>query len=48
MDVVAAYLYGLLDKNIHMKIPKGFTMHKAFCNEPRSVYSINYKNLYIG
>ena len=47
MDVVAAYLYGSLDKDIHMKIPEGFTMPKAFCNEPRSVYSIKLqKSLY--
>jgi len=47
MDVVAAYLYGSLDKDIHMKIPEGFTMPKAFYNEPRSVYSIKLqKSLY--
>ena len=37
MDVVAKYLYGSLDKDIHMKIPEGFTMPEAFCNEPISV-----------
>ena len=47
MDVVAAYLYGSLDKDIHMKIPEGFTMLGAFCNESRSVYSIKLqKSLY--
>ena len=47
MDIVATYLYGSLDKDIHMKIPEGFTMPKAFCNEPRSVYSIKLqKSLY--
>ena len=40
MDIVAAYLYGSLDKDIYMKSPEGFTMPKAFCNEPRSIYSI--------
>ena len=47
MDVVAAYLYGSLDKDIHIKILKGFTMPKVFCNEPRSIYSIKLqKKLY--
>uniref|UniRef100_A0A6N2KGN2 Reverse transcriptase Ty1/copia-type domain-containing protein n=1 Tax=Salix viminalis TaxID=40686 RepID=A0A6N2KGN2_SALVM len=47
MDVVTAYLYGSLDKDIHTKIPEGFTMPEAFCNEPRSVYFIKLqKSLY--
>ena len=37
MDVVVAYLYGSLDKDIHMKIPQGFTMPETFCNESESV-----------
>ena len=40
MDAVATYLYISLDKDIHMKIPEGFTMPEAFCNKPRSFYSI--------
>ena len=39
-NVVVAYLYGLLDKDIHIKILNGFIMSKAFCNEPRNDYSI--------
>ena len=30
IDVVIAYLYGLLDFDIHMKIPKGFKMPEAY------------------
>jgi len=40
MDVVTTYLYGSLDKDIHMKIPKEFKMPKAFYDKPKSVYSI--------
>ena len=48
MDVVATYLYGSLDKDIHMKIPEEFTMPEAFCNEPRIVYYIKLqKSLYV-
>ena len=47
MNVVASYLYGSLEKDIHMKILEGFTMPKAFCNEPRSVYSIKLKKIFI-
>ena len=35
------------DKYIYMKIPEGFTMPEAFCNEHKSVYSIKLqKSLY--
>ena len=29
MDVIIAYLYGSLDNNIQMKIPKGFQMSEV-------------------
>ena len=29
MDVVTTYLYGSLDANVYMKIPKGFTLPEA-------------------
>ena len=29
MDVVTAYLYGNLDKDIYIKIPKGFYMPES-------------------
>ena len=47
MDIVATYLYGSLYKYIHKKILEGFTMPKAFCNEPRLAYFIKLqKSLY--
>ena len=48
MDVVAAYLYGSLDKDIHMKIPEGFTMPEVFVMNPEVFILLNYKNLYMG
>ena len=30
MDVVTAYLYGSLDNDTYMKIPKGYRMPKAY------------------
>jgi len=30
MDVVTTYLYGSLDNNIYMKIPKGYKMPEAY------------------
>jgi hypothetical protein len=30
VDVVTIYLYGSLDKHIHIKIPKGFKMLETF------------------
>ena len=47
MDVVTAYLYGKLDKDIYMKIPKGFKMPEAYDPNHREIYSIKLqKSLY--
>ena len=40
MDVVTTYLYGSLDNNIYMKIPKGYNMPEAYDSISRSMYSI--------
>ena len=40
MDVVTAYLYGDLDREIHIKIPEGFPLPAA---KPRSMYSIQLR-----
>ena len=40
MDVVTAYLYGLLDSNIYMKIPEEFKMPEASSSKPKEFYSI--------
>ena len=43
MDVVTAYLYGNLDKDIYIKIPEGFHMPESKSNRPWDVYYVNYK-----
>ena len=35
MNVVTAYLYGLLDTNIFMKIPEGLKMPEACSSKPQ-------------
>ena len=48
MDVVTAYLYGSLDANVDMKIPKGFTLTEAMNSKPRSMYSIKLQRSLYG
>ena len=43
MDVVTAYLYGLLDAHIYMKILDGFNISEIKENENRNMYSIKLK-----
>ena len=43
MNVVIAYLYGSIDTNIYMKIPKGFKLPEATNPKPRNMYSIKLK-----
>jgi Reverse transcriptase (RNA-dependent DNA polymerase) len=43
MDVVTAYLYGSLDNDIYMKVPKGLKMPETFKSKPREMYSIKLK-----
>ena len=40
MDVVTTYLYGSIDTDIYMKIPKIFKLPKATNPKPRNMYSI--------
>ena len=40
MDVVTAYLYGNLDKDIYMKIPEGFLLLERKLNRHRDVYFV--------
>ena len=40
MNVITMYLYGSMDNDIYMKIPKGFKLPEANCTKPRSMYSI--------
>ena len=48
MDVVIAYLYGNLDKDIYMKIPEGFHMPKSKSNRPRDVYYVKLQRSLYG
>ncbi|GJZ86735.1 putative copia-like polyprotein [Tanacetum coccineum] len=48
MDVFTAYLYGSLDSDIYMKIPKGFNMPEALSAKPKDIYSINLQRSLYG
>ena len=48
MDVVTAYLYGLLDSDIYMKIPEGFKMPEASSSKPKEMYSIKLQRSLYG
>ena len=48
MDVVTAYLYGLLDNDIYMKIPEGFKMPEASSSKPKEMYSIKLQRSLYG
>ena len=48
MDVVTAYLYGSLDANVYMKIPKGFTFPEAMNSKTWSMYSIKLQRSLYG
>ena len=48
MNVVTAYLYGSLDSDIYMKIPKGFKMPKALSSKPKELYSIKLQRSLYG
>ena len=40
MDVIIAYLYGLLDNDIYMKIPEGYKVPNAHNSTSQNIYSI--------
>ena len=40
MDVITTYLYGSIDNDIYMKIPKGFKLPKENNTKPRNMCSI--------
>ena len=45
MDVVTAYLYGMLDTDVYMKIPEGFKLPDA---KPKGMFSIKLKRSLYG
>ena len=48
MDVITAYLYGSIDSDIHMKIPKGFKLPEAVNTKPRSMFTIKLQRSLYG
>jgi len=48
MDVVAAYLYGLLDNDIYMKLPEGFDIPKTYNSNSQEDYAINLNKYLYG
>ena len=48
MDVITSYLYGSIDNDIYMKIPKGFKLPKANNTKPRSMCSIKLQRSLYG
>ena len=47
-DVITAYLYGSIDNDIYIKIPKGFTLPKVVNAKPRSMCSIKLQRSLYG
>ena len=45
MDVVTAYLYGILDADIYMRVPEGFSLPEA---KPRNMYSLKLRRALYG
>ena len=48
MDVVTTYLYGSIDIDISMKIPKGFKLLETTKPKPRNMYSIKLQRSLYG
>ena len=43
MDVVIAYLYGMLEIDIYMKFPEGFQLPQENTSQPQNMYSIKLR-----
>ena len=48
MDVITAYLYGSIDNDIYMKIPKGFKLSETNNTKPRNMCSIKLQRSLYG
>ena len=48
MDVITAYLYGSINNDINIKIPKGFTLPEVVNAKPRSMCSIKLQRSLYG
>ena len=43
MDVITAYLYGMLENDIYMKVPEGFQLPQVNTSQPRNMYLIKLR-----
>ena len=48
MNVITIYLYGSMDNDIYIKIPKGFKLPEANSTEPHSMYLIKLQRSLYG
>ena len=48
MNVITIYLYGSMDNDIYIKIPKGFKLPEANSTKPRSMYLIKLQRSLYG
>ena len=43
MDVITAYLYGMLENDIYMKVPEGFKLPQVNTSQPQNMYLIKLR-----
>ena len=43
IDIITAYLYGMLENDIYMKVLKGFQLPQVNTSQPRNMYSIKLR-----
>ena len=48
MDIITAYLYGMLKNDIYMKVPEGFQLSQVNTSQPRNMYSIKLRRSLYG
>ena len=48
MDVITTCLYGSIDTNVYMKIPKGFKLPEVMNSKPWSMYSVKLQRSLYG
>ena len=48
MHVVTAYLYGMLENDIYMKVLEGFQLPQVNTSQPRNMYSIKLRRSLYG
>ena len=48
MDVITAYLYGMLENDIYMKVLEGFQLSQVNTSQLRNMYSIKFRQSLYG